>query len=182
MKQTSPRSCRQWAEAGIISSVTRGSISLTRSLYESKESMGLLPVTHDDFVSKIFSQILGSFLVPCLRSKKILCFSRQIIMLQIPRLQGLLERHHVFGSICRHTPGFLLIQTGNGNSNMFCKFQHHIMQIFFSKWRIYVFLKMKRLHQPPSPSDFDGLPYPWVRWYPHFVFMKMTAKDVKEIT
>ena len=27
--------------------------------------------------------------------------------------------------------GFLLIQKGNGNSNMFCKFQHHSMQIFF---------------------------------------------------
>ena len=38
------------------------------------------------------------------------------------------------------------------------------------------------LQQPPSPSDFDGLPYPRVRWYPHFFFMKMTAKDVKEIT
>ena len=46
---------------------------------------------------------------------------------------------------------------------------------YFSKWRINVFLKLKRLHQPPSPSDFDGLPYPRVRWYPIF-FMKMTAK------
>ena len=53
---------------------------------------------------------------------------------------------------------------------------------YFSKWRINVFLKLKRLQQPPSPSDFDGLPYPWVRWYPHFFFMKMTAKKVKEIT
>ena len=48
---------------------------------------------------------------------------------------------------------------------------------YFPKWRINVFLKLKRLQQPPSPSDFDGLPYPRVRWYP-----KMTAKDVKEIT
>ena len=39
------------------------------------------------------------------------------------------------------------------------------------------------MQQPPSPSDFDGLFYPRVRWYPHFFFfMKMTAKDVKEIT
>ena len=30
----------------------------------------------------------------------------------------------------RISPGFLLIQKGNGNSNMFCKFQHHSMQIF----------------------------------------------------
>ena len=35
---------------------------------------------------------------------------------------------------------------------------------------------------PPSPSDFDDLPYPRVRWYPQLFFMKMTAKDVKEIT
>ena len=33
----------------------------------------------------------------------------------------------------RISPGFLLIQKGNGNSNMFCKFQHHSMQIFFFK-------------------------------------------------
>ena len=45
-----------------------------------------------------------------------------------------------------------------------------------------VFLKLKRSQQPPSPSDFDGLPYPRERWYPQFFFMKMTAKDVKEIT
>ena len=45
-----------------------------------------------------------------------------------------------------------------------------------------MFLKLKRLHPPPSPSDFDGLPYPRVRWYPQFFFVKMTAKDVKEIT
>ena len=36
---------------------------------------------------------------------------------------------------------------------------------------------------PPPPSDFDGLPYPRLRLYPQFFFfMKMTAKDVKEIT
>ena len=41
---------------------------------------------------------------------------------------------------------------------------------------------MKRLQQqPPHPLDFDGLPYPQVRWYPQFFFMEMTAKDVKEI-
>ena len=54
---------------------------------------------------------------------------------------------------------------------------------YFSKWRINVFLKLKRLHQLPSPSDLDGLPYSRVRWYPQFFFFtKMTAKDVKEIT
>ena len=31
----------------------------------------------------------------------------------------------------RISPGFLLMQRENGNSNMFCKFQHHCMQIFF---------------------------------------------------
>ena len=58
----------------------------------------------------------------------------------------------------------------------------NIVSRYFSKWRINVFLKLKRLQQPPSPSDFDGLPYPRVRWYPQFFFMKMTTKDVKEIT
>ena len=40
----------------------------------------------------------------------------------------------------------------------------------------------KRLHPPPPPSDFDGLPYPGKVVPPIFFFMKMTAKDVKEIT
>ena len=40
----------------------------------------------------------------------------------------------------------------------------------------------KKVASTPSPSDFDGLPYPRVRWYPHFFFKKMTPKDVKEIT
>ena len=43
-------------------------------------------------------------------------------------------------------------------------------------------LKIEKVASIPPPSDFDGLPYPRVRWYPHFFFMKMTAKDVKEIT
>ena len=79
----------------------------------------------------------------------------------------------------RISPGFLLIQKENGNSNMFCKFQHHSMQIYFSKWRINVFLKLKRLQQPPSPSDFDGLPYPRVRWYSHFFFHENNRKGCK---
>ena len=37
--------------------------------------------------------------------------------------------------------------------------------------------KVATMH--PSPSDF---PTPGVRWYPHFFFIKMIAKDVKEIT
>ena len=32
-----------------------------------------------------------------------------------------------------------------------------------------------------SSSDFDGLPYTRVKWYPHF-FIKVTAKDVIDIT
>ena len=38
------------------------------------------------------------------------------------------------------------------------------------------------MHPPSLPSDFDGIPYPWVRWYPHFFSNKITANDVKEIT
>ena len=49
---------------------------------------------------------------------------------------------------------FLLIKKGNGDSNIFCKFQLHSMQIFF---------KMARFSQvttTPIPAIFDGLPYP----------------------
>ena len=37
---------------------------------------------------------------------------------------------------------------------------------------------------PPSPSDLNGLPYPGQGGTPNFFFffMKITAKDVKEIT
>ena len=35
------------------------------------------------------------------------------------------------------------------------------------------------LHQPPSPSDFDGLPYPPGKMIPPTFFIKTTAKDVK---
>ena len=75
---------------------------------------------------------------------------------------------------------FWLMQKENGNSNMFCKFQHHSMHIFF-KMAKKCFLKTEKVTTTPAPSDFDGLPYPRIRWYPFF-FLKMTAKDVKEIT
>ena len=55
--------------------------------------------------------------------------------------------------------GFLLIQKENGNSNMFCKLQHHTMQISF-KMANKCFLKIEKVATTPSPSDFDGLPYP----------------------
>ena len=77
----------------------------------------------------------------------------------------------------RISPGFLFIQKENGNSNRFCKFQHHSVQIFF-KMANFKCLEIEKVASTPSPSDFDGLPYPRVRWYPQ----KMTAKDVKEIT
>ena len=50
----------------------------------------------------------------------------------------------------------------------------------FSKWQIKISKNWNRLHPPPHPLT-NGLPYPQVRWYPIF-FMKMAAKDVKEIT
>ena len=40
---------------------------------------------------------------------------------------------------------------------------------------------MGRWQPPPLPSDFDGLPYPHLWGYPRFFFIKLTAKDVKEI-
>ena len=78
--------------------------------------------------------------------------------------------------------GFLFKQKGNGISNMFSKFQHHSMQILFQNGDFMFSKNWKGCINSPSPSDFDGLPYPRVRWYPQFFFMKMTAKDVKEIT
>ena len=51
---------------------------------------------------------------------------------------------------------------------------------YFSKWRINVFLKLKSLQPPPSPSDFDGLPTPG-KVVPPIFFMKMTAKGEKEM-
>ena len=73
------------------------------------------------------------------------------------------------------------MQKGNGNSNMFCEFQHHSVQIIF-KMANFLFSKNWKGCINPPLSDFDGLPYPRVRWYHQFFFMKMTAKDVKEIT
>ena len=52
------------------------------------------------------------------------------------------------------------------------------MQIFFQNGD----LKYFQMATTPVPLDFYGLPYPRVRGYPRFFFMKMTAKDVKEIT
>ena len=50
---------------------------------------------------------------------------------------------------------------------------------YFSKWR----LKYFQVATTPQPSNFDGLPYPRVWGYLRiFFFIKMTAKDVKEIT
>ena len=39
----------------------------------------------------------------------------------------------------RILPSFLLKQKENDNSNMFCKYQHHSMQIFFQNGEFYVF-------------------------------------------
>ena len=74
------------------------------------------------------------------------------------------------------SPGFLPIKEVNDVSNIYCKIQDHTMKIFFK----IVLSNIAGLHHPPPPmSDFDGLTYPQVRWYPKF-FIKMTAKDVKE--
>ena len=50
-----------------------------------------------------------------------------------------------------------------------------LMQQENNNFKADIFQK-KTVASTPSPSDFDGL-----RWYPIF-FMKMTTKDVKEIT
>ena len=55
--------------------------------------------------------------------------------------------------------GFLLIKDGKDVSNIYCKIQDHTKKIVL---KIVIF-NISWLHQPSSPSDFDGLPYPWVR-------------------
>ena len=57
---------------------------------------------------------------------------------------------------------FFLKKKGNNVSNIYCKIQDHIKKIFL---KIVIF-NIAGLHQSPSPSDFDGLPYPRVRWFP----------------
>ena len=49
---------------------------------------------------------------------------------------------------------------------------------YFSKWQLKNIFRWQPL---PLPSDFDGFPYPVLGGTPDF-FIKMTAKDVKEIT
>ena len=44
-----------------------------------------------------------------------------------------------------------------------------ILRKYFSKWRLKISKKWKKITTTPSPFAFDGLPYPRVRWYPHFV-------------
>ena len=63
------------------------------------------------------------------------------------------------------SPGFLLIQKENGNSNMFCKFQHHSMQIFF-KMANFKCLQIEKGSIHPHPLTLAAY---------------STAKDVKEI-
>ena len=60
----------------------------------------------------------------------------------------------------QNLPCFLLIQKENSNSNMFCKFQHHSMQIFF-KMANYFFLKTEKVTTtPPHPLTLTAYPTP----------------------
>ena len=61
---------------------------------------------------------------------------------------------------------FLLIQKESGNSNMFCKFQHHSMQIFF-KMSNFKCLKIEKGCVHPTLWLWR-LTLPRGRWYPHF--------------
>ena len=103
--------------------------------------------------------------------------------------QTIVNKNKVDWAGCWTKPGLIdtiwewSIQKGNCNSNMFCKFQHHSMQIFFKMANFLFSKNWKGCINPPHPLTLTGLPYPRVRWYPQFLFlMKMTAKDVKEIT
>ena len=77
--------------------------------------------------------------------------------------------------------GFLAYtQKKNGNFNMFCKFQHHGVQIFF-KMENFKCLKIEKGCIHPHLLTLTAYPTPG-KVMPPFFFMKMTAKDVKEIT
>ena len=75
--------------------------------------------------------------------------------------------------------GCLVYSKGKWYSNMFCKFQHHSMQIFFffSKWRIFLFLKLKRFATTPLTLWLCTVyPTPGERWYPQFFFHENDRK------
>ena len=60
-------------------------------------------------------------------------------------------------------------------------FSIKVCRYFFSKWRINVFLKLKGCNNPPHPLTLTAYSTPG-KVVPPIFFMKMTAKDVKEIT
>ena len=50
-------------------------------------------------------------------------------------------------------------------------FLTHSVRFKTIPWRYFLKIVISEnagLHKPPSHSDFDGLPYPRVRWYPNF--------------
>ena len=69
--------------------------------------------------------------------------------------------------------GFLHIKKGNDGPNIPCKFQLNSMYIFFKM----ADQNFREWQPPPLHPNFDGLPYPRLRWYPRIFFAKMTAKD-----
>ena len=69
----------------------------------------------------------------------------------------------------------MFMQKENDDSNLFGKFQRNNVQIFFQNGDLKMSKNWKKVASIPSPSDFDGLPIP-------YFFIKMTTKDVKEIT
>ena len=77
----------------------------------------------------------------------------------------------------RISQGLLLPKKEKAFLTLYCKIQAHNMNIFLK----IVISNIVGLHPPPSPAEFDVLPYLRVRWYPKHLIIKMTAKDVKEI-
>ena len=66
----------------------------------------------------------------------------------------------------------------NGHSNLQTKFAVHITSNIFK----IIQFKIKGSHQPPSPPNFESLPYPVVRGRFDFFFAKMKGKDELEGT
>ena len=62
---------------------------------------------------------------------------------------------------------FFCIYKRNGNSNKPCKFQLHIMHIFFENGDFYSKNELG-LQQPPFPPILTAYPTSTLKWYPHF--------------
>ena len=103
--------------------------------------------------------ILNHILIIYSNSIIVEILSYVIVQSKAPVLsKSLFTEQHLGRALSRSTPH--LYKRKNGNSNMFCKFQHHSMQIFF-KMANYFFLKTEKVATtPPHPLTLTAYPTP----------------------